>query len=85
MANPAAAMRAPLTMDDYLAARMIREPLCLYDMDIAVDGGDAFIITTAERAATCRCRRSWSTPWSLAWPTRTTRTRRRACASTASR
>jgi acetyl-CoA acetyltransferase len=38
-------------MDDYLAARMIREPLCLYDMDIAVDGGDAFIITTAERAA----------------------------------
>ena len=51
MANPAAAMRDPLTMDDYLAARMIREPLCLYDMDIAVDGGDAFIITTAERAA----------------------------------
>src|SRR5262249_12745112 len=51
MANPGAAMRAPLTMDDYLAARMIREPLCLYDMDIAVDGGDAFIITTAERAA----------------------------------
>jgi acetyl-CoA acetyltransferase len=51
MANPGAAMRDPLTMDDYLAARMIREPLCLYDMDIAVDGGDAFIITTAERAA----------------------------------
>ena len=51
MANPGAAMRTPLTMDDYLAARMIREPLCLYDMDIAVDGGDAFIITTAERAA----------------------------------
>jgi acetyl-CoA acetyltransferase len=51
MANPGAAMRDPLTMEDYLAARMIREPLCLYDMDIAVDGGDAFIITTAERAA----------------------------------
>ena len=50
MANPAAAMRDPLTMQDYLSARMIRSPLCLYDMDVAVDGGDAFIITTAERA-----------------------------------
>ena len=48
--NPAAAMREPLTMDQYLSARMIREPLCLYDMDIAVDGADAFVITTAERA-----------------------------------
>jgi acetyl-CoA acetyltransferase len=48
--NPAAAMRTPMTMDDYLAARMIRWPLCLLDMDVPVDGGDAFIITTTERA-----------------------------------
>jgi acetyl-CoA acetyltransferase len=48
--NPAAAMREPLTMDDYLSARMIRWPLCLLDMDVPVDGGDAFVITTAERA-----------------------------------
>jgi acetyl-CoA acetyltransferase len=48
--NPAAAMRTPLTMDDYLAARMIRWPLCLLDMDVAVDGADAFVITTTERA-----------------------------------
>jgi acetyl-CoA acetyltransferase len=48
--NPAAAMREPLTMDDYLGAPMIREPLCMYDMDPAVDGADAFIVTTAERA-----------------------------------
>ncbi|MBV9995034.1 MAG: hypothetical protein JO127_07465 [Caulobacteraceae bacterium] len=48
--NPAAAMREPLTMDDYLSARMIRWPLCLLDMDVPVDGADAFIITTAERA-----------------------------------
>jgi hypothetical protein len=27
---------------------MIRSPLCLYDVDVAVDG-DAFIITIAER------------------------------------
>lgn len=48
--NPGAAMRAPLTMDDYLSARMIRWPLCLLDMDVPVDGADAFIVTTAERA-----------------------------------
>jgi acetyl-CoA acetyltransferase len=48
--NPAAAMKAPLTMDEYLAERMIRWPLCRLDMDVPVDGGDAFIITTTERA-----------------------------------
>jgi acetyl-CoA acetyltransferase len=48
--NPLAAMREPLTMDDYLSARMVREPLCLLDMDVPVDGADAFVITTAERA-----------------------------------
>jgi acetyl-CoA acetyltransferase len=48
--NPNAAMREPLTMDDYLSARMVRWPLCLYDMDVAVDGADAFVITTTERA-----------------------------------
>ncbi len=53
-ANPAAALRDPITMADYLAARMIRSPLCLLDMDIAVDGADAFVITTAERARDLR-------------------------------
>jgi acetyl-CoA acetyltransferase len=48
--NPAAAKREPLTLDDYRNARMVRWPLSLYDMDIAVDGADAFIVTTAERA-----------------------------------
>ena len=48
--NPAAAMRQPITMEDYLSARMIRWPLCLLDMDVPVDGADAFVVTTAERA-----------------------------------
>lgn len=48
--NPLAAMREPLTLDDYLAARMVRDPLCILDMDIPVDGADAFVLTTAERA-----------------------------------
>jgi acetyl-CoA acetyltransferase len=49
--NPLAVRRDPITMDDYLSARMVREPLCLLDMDIPVDGGDAFVLTTAEHAA----------------------------------
>ncbi len=49
--NPLAVMHAPLTMEDYLAARMVREPLCMLDMDVPVDGADAFVLTSAERAA----------------------------------
>jgi acetyl-CoA acetyltransferase len=49
--NPAAAIRTPMSMEDYLNARMIRSPLSMLDMDIAVDGADAFVVTTAERAA----------------------------------
>ena len=49
-ANPNAVLREPLTMADYLGGRMVREPLCLYDMDVPVDGADAFIVTSAERA-----------------------------------
>lgn len=52
--NPLAAMREPMTMSDYVSARMIRWPLCLYDMDVPVDGADAFIITTPERARDLR-------------------------------
>jgi acetyl-CoA acetyltransferase len=48
--NPEAVMRDPLTLDGYLDGRMIREPLCLYDMDLAIDGADAFVLTTTERA-----------------------------------
>ena len=48
--NPLAAMKAPLSMEGYLGARMIREPLCMLDMDVPVDGADAFVLTTTERA-----------------------------------
>jgi acetyl-CoA acetyltransferase len=49
-ANPNAVLQEPLTMAGYLSGRMVREPLCLYDMDVPVDGADAFIVTTTERA-----------------------------------
>ncbi|HVM64434.1 MAG TPA: thiolase family protein, partial [Acidimicrobiales bacterium] len=40
----------PLTVDEYLAAPMIDDPICRYDCDIPVDGVAAFIFTSAQRA-----------------------------------
>jgi acetyl-CoA acetyltransferase len=48
--NPGAVMSAPLTMDDYLGARLIRWPYSILDIDPAVDGAEAFILTTTDRA-----------------------------------
>ena len=48
--NELAVMDEPLTMEQYLAGRMIRDPMCIYDCDVPVDGADAFVLTTAERA-----------------------------------
>ena len=43
-------MRDELTLDDYFAARMIAEPLCLFDFCLECDGAVAVVTTTAERA-----------------------------------
>jgi acetyl-CoA acetyltransferase len=40
----------PLTAEDYLAARVIADPICMYDCDIPVDGVASFVFTSAERA-----------------------------------
>lgn len=39
-----------LTFDDYMNARMVADPLCLFDCDMPVDGAAAIVLTTAERA-----------------------------------
>ncbi|HXA28436.1 MAG TPA: hypothetical protein VN193_06780 [Candidatus Angelobacter sp.] len=39
-----------LSVDDYMAARMIADPLCLYDCDIPVRGCIAYVLGPAEAA-----------------------------------
>ena len=54
--NPTAVYRTPLTMEDYLGARMISTPLCLYDCDVPADGAVAVIVSRREAAAGLRRR-----------------------------
>jgi acetyl-CoA acetyltransferase len=48
--NPKAIYRQPMTMEDYLAARMISTPLCLFDCDAPCDGATAVIVSHADYA-----------------------------------
>lgn len=41
----------PLTLDEYLAAPQLFDPICRNDCDIPVDGVATFVFTTADRAA----------------------------------
>ncbi len=52
--RPTSIMREPLTLDEYMSARMIAEPLCLYDFCLETDGAVAVITTSAERAKDLR-------------------------------
>ncbi len=49
--NPKAIYSAPMAMEDYLAARMISSPLCLYDCDAPCDGSTAVIVSHRDAAA----------------------------------
>ena len=54
-ANPRAVMHdRPMTRDDYMAARWISEPLCLFDNCLETDGALACVLVSAERARDCR-------------------------------
>ena len=47
-------MKVPLTLDDYFNARLIAEPLCLYDFCLECDGAVAVVTTSLERAKDLR-------------------------------
>lgn len=46
--NPRALVREPLTMDEYLSARMISTPLCLYDCDRFTDASTVLIVSAGD-------------------------------------
>ena len=52
--NPKAIFREPLTLADYLSARIISTPFGLYDCDVPVDGSTAFVVSRAELARDLR-------------------------------
>lgn len=54
MLNPTAVFRDPLTMDDYLSARMIADPICLLDCDAPIDSATAVIVSSIDAARDLR-------------------------------
>jgi acetyl-CoA acetyltransferase len=53
LANPNALFQVPLTLEDYLEARIIADPIRLFDCVMPCAGGDAVVVTTEERARRC--------------------------------
>ena len=52
--NPAALMyEKTMSLDDYMSARFISEPLCLFDNCLETDGALAAVLVSAERARDC--------------------------------
>ncbi len=52
--NPNAIYRDPLSLDDYLAARLISTPFCLFDCDVPCDGATAMIVSHVDHARDLR-------------------------------
>ncbi len=48
--NPQAIMRKPLTLEDYLTARMISDPIGLFDCVMPCAGAEAFVVMREEMA-----------------------------------
>lgn len=49
--NPHALLRKPLTLEEYLNARLIAEPLRLFDCVMPCAGAEAFLVMSRDRAA----------------------------------
>ena len=49
--HPAAQERAPISVEDVIASKLISDPLHMLDCSLISDGGAAMVVTTASRAA----------------------------------
>ena len=52
--NAKAIYREPMTLEQYMSARMISTPFCLYDCDVPCDGGTAVIVSHVDAARDLR-------------------------------
>jgi acetyl-CoA acetyltransferase len=52
--RPTSIRSKPLTMEEYFDARMISDPLCLFDYTMETDGSVAALVTSADRAKDLR-------------------------------
>ncbi|WP_371169282.1 thiolase family protein [Aliiroseovarius sp. 2305UL8-7] len=50
--NPNAVMKKPLTLDQYIAARPIADPIALFDCVMPCAGSEAFLVMTVDEAET---------------------------------
>jgi acetyl-CoA acetyltransferase len=48
--NDHALLRTPLSIEDYMNARVIADPICLYDCVLPCAGAEAVVVTTLDRA-----------------------------------
>ena len=55
MLNPRALVREPLTLDEYLASRMVADPLCLMDCDRYTDASTALIVSAGDALDEVKC------------------------------
>lgn len=53
--NPRALVREPLTMDEYLSARMISSPMCLFDCDRFTDASTVIIVSSGDALDEIKC------------------------------
>lgn len=81
--NPRALVREPLTLDEYMSARMISTPLCLYDCDRYTDASTVLIVSAGDALDEVTCtpiriaamagsveRHSWDqAEWMACYPT----------------
>jgi len=81
--NPRALVRKPLTMDEYMSARMISTPLCLFDCDRYTDASTVLIVSAGDAVDEVACtpiriaamagtveRHSWDqAEWMACYPT----------------